>query len=548
MGPAGSDGGVSYVLDAAVEHDAALAPDAAAVDAGSPPTSTHPEPTHQCDRNSDCQTGFVCDVHEGGQRVCVCHAEAERCDGADNDCDGAADEGLSDCCKPGTTRACGRTEGVCESGTQTCGATGWGACEGAVGPSAELCDGLDNDCDPATPDGAADANLGDACDGADGDQCTDGVYSCDAGQLSCSDDSTNRQEVCDGVDNDCDGQVDEGCPKVPFSITDFDLRADGSAVVVGSQNDAVWLACLDASGNVQRAPSAVATAPSGLKLSGMDVARARTSGHVALTYSYWNWPSQPYDWRNYIMFFDEQCQLTGAASALDADLPNTNINRPGSVFSTLDGRSYVLYEHQSQSQYRVLGFDSSGARTLAVTIPTPTQCSGGALSRVLALDPSSGDFTVFCEKNGRSYRRYLANGTALDASFVAIPDSTPAGFAFHYFTGARNASGQFLYVGKNRQSPERWIVRSYDAQAQLVGSLDLNAAGGASDPRARVTSRGDFLVQLPGPDHQLALISPLGQVLESWPTAPSGFELDGSDRVWVASGSALSVSTSITLY
>jgi len=69
---------------------------------------------------------------------------------------GKTSEGCS--CTPGTTRPCYTGPagtvgvGVCRTGTKTCNAEGtaYGPCQGDVVPTAEVCDALDNDCDGLT--------------------------------------------------------------------------------------------------------------------------------------------------------------------------------------------------------------------------------------------------------------------------------------------------------------------------------------------------------------------------------------------------------------
>ena len=104
----------------------------------------------------------------------------------------------------------------------------------------ETCDGADNNCNGVVDEGALWANKGQPCIAGTGACQASGIYVCDAGDPAgptiCSAvPNTGSAEVCDGLDNNCDGQIDEGAlwadgQRVEVSADEQGLVIDGKPV------------------------------------------------------------------------------------------------------------------------------------------------------------------------------------------------------------------------------------------------------------------------------------------------------------------------------
>ncbi len=151
----------------------------------------------------------------------------ERCNSIDENCDTVVDEGfdLGEPCD-------GDDEDLCENGVVVCARSGKGAICGPEDPEgiSELCNGEDDDCDGEVDEGF---HVGEPCDGPDDDLCAHGVLECrDDGTARCSDETkSDIKESCNAIDDDCDGETDEGFPVgEPCDGPDADECANGAFV------------------------------------------------------------------------------------------------------------------------------------------------------------------------------------------------------------------------------------------------------------------------------------------------------------------------------
>ena len=203
----------------------------------------------------------------------------EICDGLDNDCNGLVDDGI-----PGIGVACDVGPGtngawpagtMCRPGITVCDNGGVIVCNG-VSPQPEICDGLDNNCN-----GTVDELFNTAADpqncGACGNNCTtlahaiagcaaltDGgvgfmdsgvdcvIQACDQGYYDFDPSAPGCEyacdfqgvEICDGIDNDCNGTIDDmlgSPPAICLTQGECAVADGGMPLVPHCAGTAGWL-------------------------------------------------------------------------------------------------------------------------------------------------------------------------------------------------------------------------------------------------------------------------------------------------------------------
>jgi hypothetical protein len=185
-------------------------------------------------RNGTCSYGKQhCSFDGWGECIGAQGPEAEVCDGQDNDCNGRVDDEF-----PEKNQLCGMEEdvnygvGICTPGIWVC-EEGYLRCEGHIGPVGEVCDSVDNDCNGVVDDQLPNATM-EVCYDAPQEtilvgECKPGIRYCVDGSMAseCVGQVLPATELCDGKDNDCDGETDEGFDTANVDVV-FVIDVSGS--------------------------------------------------------------------------------------------------------------------------------------------------------------------------------------------------------------------------------------------------------------------------------------------------------------------------------
>jgi len=160
--------------------------------------------------------GEYCPISLGPTSTWSCTPRPDVCNGADDDCDPSTLDGEAESwwqvpCDGTDTDLC--EEGVwdCQGGNQVC--------TDNTSDTLDTCGNGDDDCNPATLDGSDEPWFRTACDGADTDDCEEGLWQCTGGTQTCDDTTGDNVELCNSTDDNCNGVDNETWPELGMTCT-----------------------------------------------------------------------------------------------------------------------------------------------------------------------------------------------------------------------------------------------------------------------------------------------------------------------------------------
>lgn len=146
----------------------------------------------------------------------TCTAERDWCNGLDDNCDGRIDENTQMIsCGVG---ACSRTVSDCVNGVLQSCTPGQ--------PATESCNSIDDDCD-GTVDNGFDLQSDNSNCGSCGNTCL-AHQACQNGQCNGCRITNSGLEICDGIDNDCNGRIDDSITTREVCNNNIDDDCDGT--------------------------------------------------------------------------------------------------------------------------------------------------------------------------------------------------------------------------------------------------------------------------------------------------------------------------------
>jgi hypothetical protein len=138
----------------------------------------------------------------------TCNGQDDDCDGmVDEDDTNAMHHILTQSCYDGPAGTSGH--GTCAPGVQTCTGGSYGSCIGEALPGVETCNGTDDDCNGVVDNG--DPGGGISCSSSSPGVCLAGTTHCRAGAVACVPNVAPgaMTEACNNLDDDCNGVIDD---------------------------------------------------------------------------------------------------------------------------------------------------------------------------------------------------------------------------------------------------------------------------------------------------------------------------------------------------